>query len=127
MHKTQDEKDEPLGEGEDGAAKKEANKASEAIYQVPRVINILLMCLLHSELYVKNNYGNASMETGITAIYDPMIYKSPCLMVLVWADPLRGQVGGGWTLEIETFLGDMKWHRAVRRVPFGAQKSRRCH
>jgi hypothetical protein len=55
MHKTQDEKDEPLGEGEDGAAKKEANKASEAIYQVPRVINVLLMGLLHSELYVKNN------------------------------------------------------------------------
>jgi hypothetical protein len=53
MHQTQDEKDETLGEGEDGAAKKEANKAAEAIYQVPRVINILLMCLLHSELYVK--------------------------------------------------------------------------
>jgi hypothetical protein len=49
MHKTQDEKDEPLGEGEDGAAKKEANQAAQAIYQVPRVINILLMGLLHSE------------------------------------------------------------------------------
>jgi hypothetical protein len=30
----------------------------------------------------------------------------------------------GWSLEIETFLGSVKWHRAVRRVPFGAQKSR---
>jgi hypothetical protein len=39
------------------------------------------------------------------------------------ADPLRRQVGGGWTLEVETFLGSVKWHRAVRRVPFGAQKS----
>ncbi len=37
--------------------------------------------------------------------------------------PLQGQVGGGWTLEIDTFLGPVKWHRAVRGVPFGAQKS----
>ncbi len=37
---------------------------------------------------------------------------------------LRGQVGGGWALEIVTFLGLVKWHRADRRVPFGAQKSR---
>jgi hypothetical protein len=26
-------------------------------------------------------------------------------MFLMRADPLRGQVGGGWALEIETFLG----------------------
>ncbi len=31
--------------------------------------------------------------------------------------------GGGRTLEIETFLGPVKWHRAVRREPLGAQKS----
>ncbi len=36
--------------------------------------------------------------------------------------PLRGQVGGGWALEIETFWGSVKWHQAVREVPFGAQK-----
>ncbi len=36
----------------------------------------------------------------------------------------RGQVGRGWALDIETFLGPVKWHWAVRRVPFGAQKSR---
>ncbi len=40
--------------------------------------------------------------------YEPMIYT---------ANPLRGQVGGGWALEIKTFLGSVKWHRAVRRVP----------
>ncbi len=34
---------------------------------------------------------------------------------------LRGQVGGVWALEISTFLGPVKWHPAVRRVPFGAQ------
>ncbi len=57
------------------------------------------------------------------AIYSPMIYKVPCVMFLMRADPLRGQVGGGWALEIECFLGPVKWHRADRRVPVGAQKT----
>jgi hypothetical protein len=51
-----------------------------------------------------------------------MIYMAPCVMFLMWADTLRGQVGGGWALEMESFLGPVKWHRADRRVPFGAQK-----
>jgi hypothetical protein len=38
------------------------------------------------------------------------------------AYPLPGQVGEGWALEIESFLGPVKWYRANRRVPFGAQK-----
>ncbi len=38
-------------------------------------------------------------------------------------DTLCGQVGGSWALEIESFLGPVKWHRADRRVPFGAQKT----
>ncbi len=29
----------------------------------------------------------------------------------------RGQVGEGWPLEIESFLGPVKWHRADRREP----------
>ncbi len=45
-------------------------------------------------------------------------------MFLMRADPLRGQVAGDWALESETSLGPMKWHRAVTRVPFRAQKSR---
>jgi hypothetical protein len=40
------------------------------------------------------------------------------------AYPLQGQVGEGWSLEIESFLGPVKWHRADRGVPFGAQKTR---
>jgi hypothetical protein len=40
-------------------------------------------------------------------------------MLLMQADTLRGQVGGGWALDIETFLGPEKLHRAVRRVPLG--------
>jgi len=45
-------------------------------------------------------------------------------MLLMRANPLRGQVGGGWALEIETFLGPVKWHQAVRQGPCGAPKSR---
>jgi hypothetical protein len=47
-------------------------------------------------------------------LYDPQV------MFLMRADPLGEQVGEGWALEIETFLGPAKWRRAVRRVPFGA-------
>jgi hypothetical protein len=43
---------------------------------------------------------------------------APNVIVLMRAAPLRGQVGGGWALEVEIFLGPVKWHRAVRRVPF---------
>jgi hypothetical protein len=56
-----------------------------------------------------------------------MIYMAPYVMFLMRAGPLRGQVGGGWALKIETFLGPVKLHRADRRVPFGAQKSRNFH
>jgi hypothetical protein len=41
-------------------------------------------------------------------------------MLLIRAYPLRGEVGGGWALEFSSFLGPVKWHRADRRVPFGA-------
>jgi hypothetical protein len=32
----------------------------------------------------------------------------PFAMCLMRAEPLRGQVGGGWALEIKTFLGSVK-------------------
>jgi hypothetical protein len=51
-------------------------------------------------------------------LYDPVC----AVMVLMRAAPLRWQVGGGWALEIEIFLGPVKWHRAVRQAPFGARK-----
>ncbi len=35
----------------------------------------------------------------------PVIYASPHVMLLMRANPLRGRVGGGWAMEIETFLG----------------------
>ncbi len=43
-------------------------------------------------------------------------------MFLMRADTLRGQVGGGWALEMESFFGPVKWHRADRRVTFGTQE-----
>ncbi len=54
------------------------------------------------------------------AIYVPMIYSALCIMFLMRADPLRGHVGGGWSLENEIFMGPVKWHRADGRVPYGA-------
>jgi hypothetical protein len=50
-------------------------------------------------------------------IYAPMIYTARCLMFLMRADTLRGQVVGCWALK-SSFLGPVKWHRADRRVPF---------
>ncbi len=48
-----------------------------------------------------------------------MIHTAPFVMFLMRADLLWGQVGGGWALEIESFLGPVKWHGADRRVQFG--------
>jgi hypothetical protein len=67
--------------------------------------------------------GAGGGETRIT-IYAPMIYTAPCIMFWMRAHPFRGEVGGGWALEFSSFLGPVKWHRADRRVPFGAQKTR---
>jgi hypothetical protein len=73
-------------------------------------------------------YGHFELKTKkikkisiaiIYSIYAPMIYTAPCVMFFFMrTDPLRWQVGGGWALEIESFLGPVKWHRADRRVPF---------
>ncbi len=61
------------------------------------------------------------MDVVIIAIYGPKIYTALCVMLLIRATPLRGQVGDGWALEIETFLGPVKWHRAVRGVASGTK------
>jgi hypothetical protein len=47
-----------------------------------------------------------------------MIYTAPCVMFLMRADPLRGQVGGGLGPGNGEFFGPVKWHRADMRVPF---------
>jgi hypothetical protein len=47
-----------------------------------------------------NLYRSSRVEI---AIYAPMTYTVLYILFLMLADPLRGQVGGGWALEIETF------------------------
>ncbi len=54
----------------------------------------------------------------------PMIYIALCIMFWMRAYPLLGEVGGGLGPGIREILGPVKWHRADRRVPFGAQKTR---
>jgi hypothetical protein len=55
-----------------------------------------------------------------------MIYTAPCIMFWMRANTLLGKVGWGWALEFKSFLGPVKWHRADRRVPFGAQPPPTC-
>ncbi len=57
-----------------------------------------------------------------TAIYGSLVYLVTYVMLLMRANQLQGQVGGGWALEIEIYLSPVKWYQAVRRVSFGAQK-----
>ncbi len=42
------------------------------------------------------------------------------------AYPLGGKVGGGWALEFESFLGPVKWHRAVFIKVHPVQSKKRC-
>jgi hypothetical protein len=50
--------------------------------------------------------------------YASMVFTALCIMFWMHAYPLRRQVGGVWALNIESFLGPVKWHQADRRVPF---------
>jgi hypothetical protein len=44
----------------------------------------------------------STRSNTILAISGLMVYTTPFVMFLMRTDPLRGQMGGGWTLEIET-------------------------
>ncbi len=57
-------------------------------------------------------------------IYAPMIYTAPCVMLLMRAATITWASGRGLGPGNRAFLGPVKWHRADRRVPFGAQKTR---
>ncbi len=67
--------------------------------------------------------GVQSSLHDVITIYAPVIYTAPCIMFWMGAYTLRGEVGGGWALEFPSFLGPVKWERADRQVPFGAQKT----
>ncbi len=57
---------------------------------------------------------NLFLSLLILTIYAPMLYIAPFIMFWMRAYPLRGEVGRGWALEFESFLGPVKWHRANR-------------
>jgi hypothetical protein len=44
----------------------------------------------------------------VIALNGPVIYTALYVMFLVRANAIRGQVGGGWALEIKTFWGPVK-------------------
>jgi hypothetical protein len=62
-----------------------------------------------AELFATVDQLLGALTEQVIAIYGPLIYTALYLMLLMQANPLRGQVGGG--------LGPVKWHR----VPF------QCH
>jgi hypothetical protein len=68
--------------------------------------------------------AHALSTSGFLAIYGPTIYTAQYIMLLMRENPLQGQVVEGWALEIEPFLGPVKWPRDIRQVPFGTKKSR---
>jgi hypothetical protein len=55
-----------------------------------------------------NLYASQVRAGKKITIYAPMIYTAPCIMFWMRAYPLRGQAGGGWALEFESFLGPVK-------------------
>ncbi len=72
----------------------------------------------------KNNILHFQNQRCFNSYYAPMIYTAPFVMLLMRAASITWASGRGWALEIESFLGPVKWHRAYRRVSFGAQKTR---
>jgi hypothetical protein len=60
-------------------------------------------------------------QTNYFCTYD--LY-SPVHNVLDACISITRASGRGWALEVEGFLDPVKWHRADRRVLFGAQKTR---
>jgi hypothetical protein len=97
-----------------------------------KMLNFIFDVILSDlDLYILNKYLLIPLLVlCISILLGPalqcMIYTAPCIMFWIRPYPLRGEVGGGWALEFERFLGPVKWHRADRRVPFGAQKTHTC-
>jgi hypothetical protein len=51
-----------------------------------------------------------------------MIYTALCIMLLMHAAPLRGQVGGDWALEIESFWALGNVIESIDECPLGLKK-----
>jgi hypothetical protein len=66
----------------------------------------------------------ARTKGHIIAFYVPVIYTAPCVMLLIRSASITWASGRGLCPGNRDFLGPVKWHRADKREPFGAQKSR---
>ncbi len=79
---------------------------------------------LHITYYILHNtyYGTPVGAHVHKTTYAPMLYTALCKTFLMGANPLLGQVGGDWALEISTFLGP-KWHSSNGSMPFHRPKS----
>ncbi len=62
------------------------------------------------------------LESVKITIYAPMIYTAQCIMFWMRTYPLLGQVGGGWALGLESFLGPKKW-QPIGEGPLGPKNS----
>ncbi len=80
-----------------------------------RAIKFLMHMLLHPA-----QYGPWNLPRGLLCNYD-LIYTALRIMFWKCAYPLLGQVGGGWALEISSFLG-RKLHCLLARCHFTGPK-----
>ena len=80
--------------------------------------------LIASLLGVHTKNTISHLLRGILAISAPMIYTAPCVMLLMQAVFIVRTSERGVGPGNQDFLGPVKWHRAVRRVLFGAPKTR---
>ncbi len=53
------------------------------------------------------------MVINTSYLWTYMIYTAPYVMLLMRADTLQGEMGGGWALEIETFEGHFEGAKTV--------------
>jgi hypothetical protein len=77
-----------------------------------------------TEFLLNYNFKTTSDHANYNYLCSYDLWYSPAHNVLdACISITRGSGrGGGWALEFESFLGSVKWHRAVRRVPFGPKK-----
>ncbi len=68
-----------------------------------------ISCLTQPPCVPLSGEGKTTLGVKISYLctYD-FFYTTPYVMCLICEDPLRGQAGGVWALEIETFWGPVK-------------------
>jgi hypothetical protein len=70
--------------------------------------SLTLVSILTRGQIPKRNYDKILKSCPPCYSQSPLL-TATYVMLLMRADTLQGQVGGGWALEIETFLDPVKW------------------